>query len=111
MPSRPSTSRPPSSARTVPACYLVLFTTPSEARGLGGFAGNYAEITVDDGAFAMTAFGRVGDLELAGVAAGARITGPESFLAQYGRFGFDKDGNGLVGSAAWRNLTDDAPLP
>ena len=32
-----------------PRTYLVLFTTPSEARGLGGFVGSYAELTVDDG--------------------------------------------------------------
>ena len=32
-----------------PRRYLVLFTTPAEARGLGGFIGNYAELTVDDG--------------------------------------------------------------
>ncbi len=88
-----------------PRVYLVLFTTPSEARGLGGFAGNYAEITVDNGSFAMTGFGRVADLERAGADAGARIAGPEPFLAQYGRFGFDEDGEGLVGTAAWRNLT------
>ena len=94
-----------------PRVYLVLFTTPSEARALGGFPGNYAEITVDNGSFAMTAFGRVADLERAGVDAGARLAGPAAFLAEYGRYGFDKDGNGLVGTAGWRNLTDDAPLP
>ena len=88
-----------------PRVYLVLFTTPSEARALGGFPGNYAEITVDNGSFAMTAFGRVADLERAGVDAGARLAGPAEFLAEYGRYGFDKDGNGLVGTAGWRNLT------
>ena len=88
-----------------PRVYLVLFTTPSEARALGGFPGNYAEITVDNGSFAMTAFGRVADLERAGVDAGARLAGPAAFLAEYGRYGFDQDGNGLVGTAGWRNLT------
>ena len=88
-----------------PRTYLVLFTTPAEARGLGGFAGNYAELTIDNGQIAMTDFGRVNDLEQRAVEVGARLTGPEEFLADYGRFGYDMDGAGLVGNAAFRNLT------
>jgi hypothetical protein len=89
-----------------PRRYLVLFTTPSESRGLGGFVGNYAELTVDGGQFSMTAFGRAEDLDRKAQAAGARVTGHEEFLRQYGRFGFDVDenGNGRVGDAAFRNL-------
>ena len=88
-----------------PRTYLVLFTTPAEARGLGGFAGNYAELTIDGGQIAMTDFGRVNDLEQRAVDVGARLTGPEEFLADYGRFGYDLDGAGLVGNTAYRNLT------
>ena len=32
-----------------PRTYLLLFTTPSESRALGGFIGSYAELTVTDG--------------------------------------------------------------
>lgn len=94
-----------------PRVYLLLFTTPAEARGLGGFLGNYAELTIDHGRIEMTDFGRANDLELLGEQAGARITGPADFLARYGPFGFDKDGHGLVGSASWRNLTISPDFP
>jgi hypothetical protein len=87
-----------------PRRYLVLFTTPSESRGLGGFVGNYAELTVDDGRLSMSRFGRSEDLDHQAQQAGARITGHDEFLRQYGRFGFDTDGRGRVGDAAFRNL-------
>jgi Protein of unknown function (DUF4012) len=87
-----------------PRRYLVLFTTPSESRGLGGFVGNYAELTVDDGQLSMTHFGRAEDLDLEAQRVGARVMGQEAFLALYGRFGFDTDGTGRVGDSAFRNL-------
>lgn len=85
--------------------YLVLFTTPSEARGIGGFPGNYAELTIDDGRIEMSQFGRVRDLEAIDQQIGTRIDGSAGFLARYAGFGYDNDGNGRVGDAAWRNLT------
>jgi hypothetical protein len=88
-----------------PRRYLVLFTTPSEARGLGGFVGTYAELTADDGRLSLTRFGPAQDLDRAAQEAGARVHGHEEFLARYGRFGFDADGSGKVGGAAFRNLT------
>ena len=45
-----------------PRRYLVMFLTPSESRGLGGFAGNWAEITVDDGALTLVDSGRGDDI-------------------------------------------------
>lgn len=42
--------------------YLVLFTTPAEARGLGGFPGNYAVLRASNGRLKMPTFGRVSDL-------------------------------------------------
>ncbi len=88
-----------------PRRYLVFFTTPSESRGLGGFVGNYAELTADDGQISMTQFGRAEDLDQLAAEAGARVSGPDEFLRQYGRFGYDVDGDGQVGDAAFRNLT------
>lgn len=88
-----------------PAVYLVLFTSPAEARGLGGFIGNYAELTVTNGQLELTDFGRVSDLQQQAEAIGARVSGPAGFLARYGRFGFDNDGNGAVGNASFSNLT------
>ena len=45
-----------------PRTYLVGFTTPAEARGLGGFLGNYAEIEAVDGQLDLVRTGSVGEL-------------------------------------------------
>jgi len=46
--------------------YFIAFTTPSEARGLGGFMGNWAEVTMDQGHITVTGFGRTADLAVDG---------------------------------------------
>lgn len=97
--------------RDGPRVYLVLFTTPSEARGLGGFIGNYAELTVDGGRIEMTDFGRASELEARSREIGVRVTGPAEFLSRYGTFGYNTDGNGLVGQAPWRNLSMSPDFP
>jgi len=86
-----------------PRVYLVLFTTPAEARGLGGFPGNYAELTIDGGLVQMTDFGRISDLEARARDAGVTIAGPEGYVSRYARFGFTPQG--LAGQAPLRNLT------
>src|SRR5918994_1995795 len=50
-----------------PRRYLVLFTTPAEARGRTGFPGNFAELVVDDGKLSV---------DPVGLAALLRYTGP-----------------------------------
>jgi Protein of unknown function (DUF4012) len=45
-----------------PQHYLVLFGTPAETRELGGFVGNYAEVTADKGKISLTRSGRSLDL-------------------------------------------------
>lgn len=92
-----------------PRRYLVLFTTPAEARGLGGFAGNYAELTFDAGRVSMTDFGRTSDLEQRAREIGARVTGPPGFLDRYQRFIANEEG--VVGEAPFRNLTMTAHFP
>jgi Protein of unknown function (DUF4012) len=42
--------------------YFIAFTTPTEARGLGGFMGNWAEVTIDAGHLSVSGFGRTVDL-------------------------------------------------
>ncbi|MDD9370317.1 MAG: DUF4012 domain-containing protein, partial [Acidimicrobiales bacterium] len=79
-----------------PQRYLVLFTTPVEARGRVGFPGNYAELVVDDGQLSMPVFGRVADLEAAGLGTGRTLTMSPEMVARYGRFDI---------SNTWRNLT------
>lgn len=79
-----------------PQRYLVLFTTPVEARGRVGFPGNYAELVVDDGQLSMPVFGRVADLEAAGLGTGRTLAMSPEMVARYGRFDI---------SNTWRNLT------
>jgi len=79
-----------------PQRYLVLFTTPVEARGRTGFPGNYAELVVDDGKLSMPVFGRISELEAAGQGTGRTLTQPPDLVARYGRFDV---------ANTWRNLT------
>jgi hypothetical protein len=88
-----------------PRHYFVAFTTPAEARGLGGFMGNWAEITIDEGAITLTRFGRTGDLNLGGPnPSGRTLTGLETFLPFWGRFGFS-GAQGTTATDVWSNLT------
>jgi Protein of unknown function (DUF4012) len=82
-----------------PQRYLVLFTTPVEARGRFGFPGNYAELVIDNGKISMPVFGRVSELEQAGAGAGRSLgSNPElaEMNARYSRFDV---------ANTWRNLT------
>ena len=85
--------------------YLVMFTTPAEARGLGGFTGNWAEITADDGRIAMTDFGRSDELDSAAPAGARTITGPADWLQRYGSYGFNDEPGGTVGATPFKNIT------
>jgi len=92
--------------------YLVMFTTPVEARGIAGFMGNYAEITIDNGRIDVTEFGR--NAELADVirADGATCDGAsQEFLDRYGRFGCTAGPDGGVIPTVWSNLTMPAHFP
>ena len=59
-----------------PRRYLLLFTTPSEARGLGGFIGSYAELTADEGRLVLSNSGHTARLDPEVEAAGARRRRP-----------------------------------
>lgn len=85
-----------------PRTYLVLFTTPVEARPTGGFPGNYAEVSFTDGRFEMPRFGRISELNAEPGAPPRTVSGPRDFLERYARFGADHD---------WRNLTMSPDLP
>ncbi len=45
-----------------PKRYFVLLATPAESRELGGFVGNYLELTMDSGSARITESGRIADL-------------------------------------------------
>ncbi|HWJ60989.1 MAG TPA: DUF4012 domain-containing protein [Acidimicrobiales bacterium] len=69
-----------------PRRYLIVFLTPAELRGAGGFIGSYAELVLDDGQATLTRSGRIDDL-LEGPNQGSRtISGPADYLLRYGRF-------------------------
>ena len=91
--------------------YLVLFTTPSEARGLGGFIGNYAVMSIDGGRLAVATTGRRSELERSAVAAGATLSGPPGLLTRYGKFGLGGPDGGPVGPRSWSNLTLEPDWP
>ena len=86
--------------------YFVAFTTPAEARGLGGFMGNWAELTIDKGHITMSNFGRAGDLSSGGPNPDGRtIIGPQEFIDHWGRFGFVDPVDGTTGLVPWSNIT------
>ncbi len=85
-----------------PQRYLVLFTTPVEARGRIGFPGNYAELVIDNGQLSMPVFGRVAELEQGGLGSARTLSGPPEMVARYGRFDI---------ATTWRNLTMTPDFP
>jgi len=92
--------------------YLVLFTTPVEARGIAGFIGNYAEVSLDDGAIEVTAFGRRSELDDAAMAERADCGNlPSELLERYGRFGLTSGPDGTADQNVWQNLTMPAHFP
>lgn len=66
-----------------PRTYLVGFTTPAEARGLGGFLGNYAEIEAVDGQLDLVRTGSLGELTDSQPPDPA-LHGLEEYLGRYG---------------------------
>jgi len=72
-----------------PRHYLVLFTQPSESRALGGFVGNWAEITASDGRLEITRSGRANDINPKPDQPAHTITSPPvpaDYLQRYQRF-------------------------
>jgi hypothetical protein len=91
--------------------YLLLLTTPSEARSLGGFIGNYALVTVDDGRMQFVRAGRRSELEAAAEAAEVRVSLPAGLADVVGDFGLGGSEGEPVGSRSWSNLTIIADWP
>jgi hypothetical protein len=85
-----------------PTRYFVMFVTPSEARASGGLMGNYAILTVADGRFEITDFGRASELNAAGDRETKRLTGLTDYVARYGRF---------APAHEWRNVTMSPDFP
>ena len=92
--------------------YLVIFTSPAEARNSTGFFGNWVELVTDDGRLTVARFGRTGELNQAIRDNGSDCDGcSEEFLLHYGRYGFTTGENGTVGNVPWSNITIPAHFP
>jgi hypothetical protein len=67
--------------------YLVLFTTPSESRYLGGFVGNWGLLVADRGRLSLADAGRIGGLSNRPDHDRRTLSGPAEFLERYYRYG------------------------
>ncbi len=93
--------------------YFIAFTTPAETRGLGGFMGNWAELTANDGRLALADFGTTADLDHGGTTTGTGRTldGPQEWLDLWGEFGFTSGPNGGTEAEPWSNVTVSPQFP
>lgn len=69
-----------------PRRYLVVFPTPSELRGGGGFVGNYVILDAEDGEVRMTESSRIRSMIDARARGARTIEGLPGYVEQYGRF-------------------------
>jgi len=65
--------------------YLVLFFTPSELRGLGGFIGAFAELRASDGVITLERTGRPAELNAVLRSGNPTLTGPADYVELWGR--------------------------
>lgn len=85
-----------------PRRWFLAIQTPSEARGSGGFIGNYGEIVADQGTLDLVRFGRIGELNTGGDPAKRVLTGPSDVLPRYQRFDV---------ATTWQNVTLSPDFP
>lgn len=90
--------------------YLVLFTSPAEARGLGGFVGSFAVLEAENGRMSVGDFGRTEVLNEAFHLTDCSSC-PEELIQHYGKFGFTNAAGGAVGSTLVSNVTMSAHFP
>ncbi|HEY3143740.1 MAG TPA: DUF4012 domain-containing protein [Acidimicrobiales bacterium] len=89
----------------VPRRYLVLFTTPDEARGRTGFPGNFVELYAENGKVSKVRSGRISELDREGTPGDERVVANpalDDYKTRYGRF---------EPFASWRNMTMSPDLP
>lgn len=93
-----------------PRHYFFAFTTPAEARGSGGFMGNWAEVTIDDGDIELTRTGRTRELNNDRDPY-RKITGPEDFLAHFARYGYAQTDYGYAPPDIWSVVNPSPHFP
>ena len=95
-----------------PRRYLVMFNSPAELRGITGFMGNYADVTIDNGRIDVTEFGRRRDLSRFVDENGATCRGcPQEFIDRYGPYSLAVGPNLDVLRYGWQNITMPAHFP
>ncbi len=92
-----------------PRRYFVAFVTPAEARGQGGFMGNFAVLSADDGLVSLSDFGRTLDLNRG--FDGRTVSAPDDWLRRWGRYGFTNGPDGGTTSEPWSNITISPHFP
>ena len=92
--------------------YMIMFTTPAELRGITGFMGNYADVTIDNGRISVTKFGRWTDLGDFVDVNGATCTGcPPEFIGRYGPYGMAMGPELEFRRYGWQNITMPGHFP
>ncbi|MCB0975941.1 MAG: DUF4012 domain-containing protein [Acidimicrobiales bacterium] len=66
--------------------YVVVFLTPAELRGGGGFIGSWAELTAAGGKVRLSQSGRIADLIDLKPKGARELRGPADYVHRYGRF-------------------------
>jgi hypothetical protein len=67
-----------------PRRYFIAFTTPAEARGLGGFIGSFAVLEAANGRVELTRHDRIGAIQPARGTTPRPLDAPPDFIARYG---------------------------
>ena len=73
-----------------PSQILVMFSTPAEARGSGGFIGNWAVVTGDQGSISISEQYRTRELNALLEAEGASLPNSPEFATRYGQFNIER---------------------
>ncbi len=89
--------------------YLVLFVTPAEARGLGGYAGNFAVLSAKAGHLKLNRFGRISEL-FPNPGTVVRLNGTPEWQRHWADFG-GRDTDGTSAREFWQNITMTPDLP
>ncbi|MDW3178153.1 MAG: DUF4012 domain-containing protein [Acidimicrobiia bacterium] len=76
--------------RNTPSQFLVMIATPAEARGSGGFIGNWALLESDNGALDVVEQYHSRELNALLASAGADLVAGEEYAARYARFDIER---------------------
>jgi Protein of unknown function (DUF4012) len=93
-----------------PRRYLIFFITPSEARGLGGYPGNFGELEAKNGQLSLTRFGRMQELFLPENPTKIVVKGPPGWKDSWAQFGGIWPATGTMLHDYWQVITQPPDL-